>query len=79
MTKINRKAISNISYLSLLNVVAETPAKLSRSDVRRIADAANDAGVLKGFADWLVTQEEVRPEVLRTFRNYLSGEYRLVC
>ncbi|MBP2656686.1 MAG: hypothetical protein H6Q73_4255, partial [Firmicutes bacterium] len=25
MTKINRKAISNISYLSLLNLVAETP------------------------------------------------------
>ncbi|MDF2570147.1 MAG: hypothetical protein K0R55_1751 [Sporomusa sp.] len=79
MTKINRKAISNISYLSLLNVVAETPAKLSRGDVRRIADMANQAGVLKGFADWLVTQEEVRTEVLRAFRNYISGEYRLVC
>lgn len=79
MTKINRKTISNISYLSLLNVVAETPAKLSRNDVRCIADAANNAGVLEGFADWLVTQEEVRPEVLRAFRNYLSGEYRLVC
>ncbi|HWR44540.1 hypothetical protein [Sporomusa sp.] len=79
MTKINRKAISNISYLSLLNVVAETPAKLSRGDVRRIADMANNAGVLKGFADWFVTQEEVRTEVLRAFRNYISGEYRLVC
>lgn len=79
MTKINRKPILNVSYLSLLNLVAETPAKLAKSDVRRIADAANNAGVLKGFADWLVTQEEVREEVLRAFRNYLSGEYRLVC
>ena len=32
MTKINRKAIFNISYLSLVNLVAETPAKLSKSD-----------------------------------------------
>lgn len=78
MTKINRKAISNISYLSLLHAVVDTPAKLSRMDVRRIADAANDAGVLKGFADWLVAQE-VRPEVLKAFRSYLFGEYRLVC
>lgn len=79
MTKINRKAISNISYLSLLNLVAETPAKLSKSHIRRIVDEANKAGVLKGFADWLVTQEEIRSDVLRAFRNYLSGEFRLVC
>lgn len=79
MTKINRKAISNVSFLSLLNIAAATPAQLSRSDVQRVADEANNAGVLKGFADWLVMQEDVRPEVLRAFRNYLSGEYRLVC
>ncbi|CQR75023.1 hypothetical protein SOV_35270 [Sporomusa ovata DSM 2662] len=79
MTKINRKAISNISYLSLLNLVAEATAKLSKSDIRRIVDEANKAGVLKGFADWLVTQEEIRSDVLRAFRNYLSGEFWLVC
>jgi len=79
MIKINRKAISNISYLSLLNLVAETPAKLSKNDIRRIVDEANKAGVLKGFADWLVIQEEVRSDVLRAFRNYLSGEFRLIC
>lgn len=79
MTKINRKPISDISYLSLLKLVAETPAKLSKSDIRRIADEANKIGVLKGFADWLVTQEGIRVDVLRAFRSYLLCEFRLVC
>jgi hypothetical protein len=45
---------------SILKWSADTPQRLRRGDVFRVIDAANNAGCLAGFKEWLLAR---RPDL----------------
>jgi hypothetical protein len=49
-------------YETLLTIAADSPAQLRRGDVQRVVDAANHAGFLGGFVQWL---GNLRPDLER--------------
>jgi hypothetical protein len=45
-----------LMFESILKLSADTPQRLRRCDVFRVIDAANNAGCLAGFKEWLLAR-----------------------